>query len=188
MEYKDKYAKNLNSQYHPSGQLLIFFTGHGEIENKIGYFLPKDVQKDRLHRTAIQYPIYQKLIDEINCNHILVVIDACYSGTFDEAVANRSGGDGFKRPNELSVREKILNDHFKYTTRQYLTSGAKVETPDKSNFTKGVLEALRTHQSPEKLFSVRELYGTYLEKIQPKPLIGSFGKDEAGSSFLFLMK
>lgn len=188
LEYKTKYEQNQNNQYHPSGQLLIFFTGHGEIENKIGYFLPKDVQKDRLHRTAIQYPIYQKLIDEINCNHILVVIDACFSGTFDEEVATRSGDDKFKRPNELSVREKVLIDHFKYTTRLYLTSGAKVETPDKSNFTKGILQALRTHQSPEKLFSARELYGTYLEKIQPKPLIGTFGKDQAGSSFLFLMK
>lgn len=187
-EYKDRFERNLNNQYHPSGQMLVFFSGHGSIENKIGYFLPKDVQTDRLHRTAIQYPIYQKLIDEINCNHILVIIDACFSGTFDESIASKSGGEGHKRPGELSTRQKVLNEHFKYQTRQYLTSGAKVETPDKSNFVKGILEALRTHQSPEKLFSAQEMYGSYLEKVLPKPLFGEFGKNERGSSFLFLMK
>ena len=46
------------------------------------------------------------IINDIGCNHILTVIDACYSGSF---LKYRSGGD--ERPGKLSDREKLINDN-----------------------------------------------------------------------------
>lgn len=181
-EYTNNFNNNTDNLYHASGQLLIYFTGHGERE----YFLPSDANPSALYRTAFSYNDGRNSIDDINCHHILVAIDACYSGNFrpEKFKSGREWG----RPDELSEKEKVLNDHIKYKTRRYLTSSKDEKTPDKSDFAKGILMALRQKKHKNGILRADQIYSNYLNNLRPKPLFDTFGKDEAGSSFLFIEK
>ena len=185
-EYRDKFAKNANGQYPSSGQLLIFFTGHGEEANRNGYFLPADAEPERLFQTGFAYSIWRPFIDELPCKHIMVAIDACYSGLFDPAWYSKATGSMGKRPGELSESEQLITEHDKYTTRWFLTSGTDVKTPDQSRFVSKFLEGLRSWGGDDAILTSSELW-TYIERARPRPHQDEFGKNEGGSSFLFVL-
>jgi Caspase domain len=183
----EEYSKKFETKdFDPEGQLLIFFSGHGEFSDGNGFFLPSDARPDDLEATAIAYPIWRTRIDQMACKHILIVIDACFSGAFDATVAMRGGPS--KRPGELTDAEKFYQEHLARTTRLYMTSGGKEKTPDKSGFSKKLLEGLRTADTPNNLLTAGQLFESYVKQIRPVPLFGEFGKDEAGSSFVFVKR
>lgn len=173
--------KYKNGVYHPEEQLLLFFTGHGAKKGNLGYFLPADADPDifKLNTTALAYSIWRNDISAINCKHILVAIDACFSGMFDPDYGSRSMG---KRYNEVSDEEKIILNHKNFKTRKFLTSGTDVKTPDDSRFVYYFLEGLRINRG---LMTVNKLF-THLEKARPSPLIGKFEQDDPTSNFLFV--
>ena len=184
-EYRDYFARNSGGRYPSDGQLLIFFSGHGTRSFKNGYFMPADGDPGIPHRTGLAYNIWRPIIDAINCQHIMVAIDACYSITFDPNWESRPDRE-FRRPGELSESEKVLYNHRQYKARVFFTSdGKEDQTPDKSSFAKKFLEGLRTHPSPNGYMTSSELFAGYVEKAFPTPGGGEFGSDEAGSSFLF---
>jgi hypothetical protein len=117
-----------------------------------------------------------------------VVIDACYSGTFDQQIAMRSSKPRFQRPNELSDIERFYQDFETRTSRLYLASGAKEKTPDRSVFAKRILEGLRVAAPYKGLLSLGQLYEAHLRHAQPLPIMGEFGENEAGSNFLFFQE
>ena len=180
--YKEQYRKG---RYASSGQLFIFFSGHGVKQGNNGYFMPKDGDPDRPHRTAIEYDYWRSKIDEINCKHILVAIDACHSATFDPNWKNRSG---FARPGEQNADRVIINFDA-YKARLFFTSDAVGdETPDRSTFARQFLTGLRNKIFGIDYMTSDELYGSYLKKAAPLAGGGSFGTDEPGSTFLFFQK
>lgn len=180
--YQKQFA---SGRFAPDGQLLIFFTGHGVSENKNGFFLAKDSDPDKLHRTAFLYEYWRPFLNTIDCKHILVAIDACFSGTFDPSWWNKSSGR-FGRPGELSEGERLLAEHDKYKTRMFFTSATEVESPDDSKFAKKFLEGLRGRGGRDGMLTSTELF-TYLEQANPKPHSGDFGDYDPGSSFLFIL-
>ncbi|MCB0599238.1 MAG: SUMF1/EgtB/PvdO family nonheme iron enzyme [Lewinellaceae bacterium] len=181
-EYKHKFAQG---EHTPAGQLMVYFSGHGgeERENKNGYFLPVDADPDRLYSTAVLYSYWRPFINNINCEHILVAIDACFSGTFDPGWYNRART--FERPQEWTDVQRMVEAHKKYKTRLFLTSATDVETPDKSKFAKKFLEGLRGHGGKDGILTYSELLAL-LDTASPRPHNGEFGDDEAGSNFLFV--
>ncbi|MCB9035483.1 MAG: caspase family protein [Lewinellaceae bacterium] len=189
--YRDQFE---NGSFDREGQLFIFLTGHGifDIETDNGFFIPADGDPDDLQATALPYYYWRPFIDKMKCKHVLVVIDACYSGTFDRRIVMKSGnGDtkpNFNRPRELSDTERLLANQKKRISRLYLTSSAIEKTPDKSGFTKQFLEALEDGSFRGDIFTVAEVYALYLEKVSPTPLFGAFGKDDPGSNFIFFHK
>ena len=168
------------------GQLLLFFSGHGEYREAFnnGYWVPADGNSNDLAATTLLYSEWRPFIDNINCKHILVVIDACFSGTFDPKIAMR-GGDRFGRPNEPGDAERLLQEHQQRKARLYLASGAKEKTPDKSDFAKRLLTGLRKGPDRYGLLSIDEIFVDQIKMARPIPVFGAFGADEAGSSFLF---
>jgi hypothetical protein len=79
-DYQRRYA---NGGLPRNGQLFIFFSGHGVKDYGNGYFLPSDTDPDQVIRTGLAYNIWRPFINDINCKHILVAVDACFSVTFD---------------------------------------------------------------------------------------------------------
>ena len=179
--YKDQYEKGY---YAKNGQLLIFFTGHGDRKGNNGYFMPKDALPSRPHVSAIEYDYWRDEINRIDCQHILVVIDACHSLTFDPSWENKTDRR-FLRKGERYA-DKILLNHQSYRARLYFTSDAKGdETPDRSSFAQEFLLGLRTYESSTHYLTSSELFGSYLKKASPTPGGGDFGSDDPGSTFLF---
>jgi formylglycine-generating enzyme required for sulfatase activity len=184
-DYTKRFEHNLNGQYPANGQLFIFFSGHGTEQHGNGYFLPSDADQNDLRITGLEYSYLRNLINSINCQHILVAVDACYSAYFDENFKKRSDFQ-FNRPGERVENEKILANHEAFKARVFFTSDAVGEmTPDKSGFAKKLLEGLRTFNLLSGFMTSSELFASYVQKASPTPNGGEFGDDEAASSYLF---
>lgn len=179
--YRQRYA---DGTYASSGQLLIFFSGHGIQAGRNGYFMAQNSDPERPQFTGMEYNFYRDKIDQINCQHILVAIDACHSATFDPNFSFRNDRR-FRRKGEENF-DRILGYHDSYKARVFWTSdGVGEQTPDQSNFAYYFLEGLRTHQSTTPYLRSSVLFSSYLEKAAPKPGGGRFGQDEPSACFLF---
>ncbi|MBK8194291.1 MAG: SUMF1/EgtB/PvdO family nonheme iron enzyme [Lewinellaceae bacterium] len=131
--------------YADDGQLFVFFTGHGYLSTaKEGFFVPKDGKNDVSQRSYLAHNRVAYLINNIPCKHILLGIDACYSGSFMRTIQQK--GDIGKRPGETStaVKERFIQDMLQYKSRLVITSGGEEPTNDKSQFARQILAALRS--------------------------------------------
>lgn len=185
-EYQSFYAKNPQGRYPSTGQLLIYFTGHGIAEDNNGYFVPTDGKVKKLYSTAFAYEIWRPFINRIDCRHILLAIDACYSVTFDPDWYNRKmGADNFTRPGELSEGDKLLLTNETDKSRIVFTSdGSEDKVPERSNFARKFLEGLQKGPRQDGILTSEGLAG-YLRFAAPKPRLTEFGDDQKGS-FLFV--
>lgn len=186
----DKIEAYRKKTYVKDAQLLIFFSGHGEFneDSKQGYFVPKNGQKnDTYGDSYIEYEGLKRRISSLPCEHILLALDACYSGTADESIAMR--GEPGKRPGASAdaEQERYIAGALQYRSRIMLTSGSKVRTPDKSQFVAKFLEALRARGGQDGLLNSPELLG-YLTTALPKPVATQFGDHAPGGEFLFVLE
>ena len=193
----NEYARK---QYNDNDQLLIFFAGHGYYEERnnigMGYLVAGDTlppDADRGKSSYISHGDLRERIENIGCEHIFLMIDACFSGTFDPLVAqfNRARG-GNKISNNTSKRE-FIKQTLAYKTRWYLTSGGKEYVSDgppnqHSPFTRRVLDALRSTGGGRHGILTLEDIGRYVERATPQPRAGEFGTNAPGSNFLFIRK
>jgi formylglycine-generating enzyme required for sulfatase activity len=178
-------------QLAPDAQLFIFFSGHGTFRelNKKGYFIPY-----LKPGTKPDFPAYLDLTDignmasAIPCNHTLLAIDACYSGTLDAEIAFR--GEQFKRPGTggMAERERIVSQQLRNPSRLLLTSGGKERTPDgttNSPFSSAILKGLRNaYTFGDGLLTYADLLAQ-MDRVSPKPHIGELPGHEAGG-FVFI--
>ncbi|HNE27899.1 MAG TPA: SUMF1/EgtB/PvdO family nonheme iron enzyme [Saprospiraceae bacterium] len=187
-EYRRLFAQNPEGRYPSTGQLLIYFSGHGFAENNNGFFIPSDGQSDKLYRTAFPYNVWREYIDRMDCRHVMVVIDACYSVTFDPDWYNRKMDPGdFRRPGELSEGDRLLlNNELDKCRIVFSSDGSEDKVPERSNFARKMLEGLRTGPRQDGMLTSEGLAG-YLRFASPKPRLSTFGSDENGS-FLFVQK
>ncbi|MCF0051614.1 caspase family protein [Dyadobacter sp. LJ53] len=112
--------------------LLIFFSGHGEWDEKIGqgYWLLKDAEYKN-QATWISNSTVKDYIRGINSRHTLLVTDACFGGS----ISSKSADD--------TAEKKI----YKLPSRIAITSGNLEQVPDNSVFMKYFLERLRENES-----------------------------------------
>ena len=190
----NQYARK---QYNKNDQLLIFFAGHGYYDEKnntgIGYLvasntLPPDADRDK--SSYISHGDFHKRIENIGCEHIFLMVDACFSGAFDVPIDqfNRERGkEGI--PDDISGSE-FIKQTLAYKTRWYLTSGGKEYLsggpPNQySPFARQVLEALRSNSGHDGILTLDDIC-RYAEKVTPQPRVGEFGTNALGSNFLFI--
>jgi hypothetical protein len=112
--------------------LLIFFSGHGEWDERIGqgYWLLKDAEYKN-QATWISNSTVKDYIRGINSRHTLLVTDACFGGS----ISSKSSDD--------TAEMKI----YKLPSRIAITSGNLEKVPDNSIFMKYFLERLRENQN-----------------------------------------
>ncbi|PLX19420.1 MAG: hypothetical protein C0597_05215 [Marinilabiliales bacterium] len=184
-----EYAK---LEYSPNDNLLIFFAGHGIYDEvfKEGYVISRDSKSDDVAKTSyLSHSNLRTMINNIPCDHVFLVMDVCFGGTFDPLVASKSRGS--------DLYAEVTNEEFiarkkKYKTRLYLTSGGKEYVPDgrpghHSPFARKFLEALRNYGGHDGILTVNEII-QYVEKVEPQPRFGEFGDNEPGSDFILLVK
>ncbi len=175
----------------PNDQLFIFIAGHGKFDALIkdGYLVCKDSKKvDETHESYLPFSYLRTAIDNNPSRHVFLVMDACFGGTFDQAIAKR-GEDDDNMYSEITQNEYI-NKKLKYKTRLYLTSGAKEYVPDgragkHSPFASKLIEALRGYGGNSKVLTSQQVFW-YVERVRPEPRFGTFGDNEPGSEFVFV--
>ena len=184
-----EYAK---LDYGPNDNLLIFFAGHGIYDEvfKEGYVISRDSKSDDVAKTSyLSHSNLRTMINNVPCNHILLVMDVCFGGTFDPIIASK--GRAADMYTEVT-NEEFIQRKKKYKTRLYLTSGGKEYVPDgrpghHSPFARKFLEALRNYGGNDGILTVNEII-QYVEKVEPQPRFGEFGDNEPGSDFILLTK
>ncbi len=186
-----EYAKR---KYNENDQLFIFFAGHGIYDNvlKEGHLVCKNSVKSdsTLYKSYISYSQLRNIINNLPVNHILLVIDACYGGTFDPVVSEiNTRGEEY---NFEINRDEFIYRKLKLKPRRYITSGGKEYVSDgipghHSPFARQFLEALYSDGGS---FGVLDLTGiyTYLEKLSTSPQANEFGDNQPGSDFIFVVK
>ena len=175
--------------YKPQDQLFIFFAGHGQYDDTFGegFVVATDSKKnDPGKNSYISHNRLRSNIDNIKCEHIMLVMDVCFGGTFDPVLASTRN-----LYDEIDNKEFIVKK-LSTRTRKFLTSGSKEYVSDgtpgsHSPFTVRFLEALKTSGGDDRLLTFSEI-NVYMQKLQTTPRFGSFGSDQAGSEFLFIAK
>ena len=179
--------------FEEDAQLFVFVSGHGIFSESFssGYFVPNDGKmEDPFFESLIQLNILGNAVSSIPCPHILLAIDACYSGTIDEEIAFKGTEPVFRRPNETdrSRSLRMIEKQLSKQSRFILTSGGKERTPDgedHSPFAKGILTALRESNSLGNGLLSFTLLLSYMEKVSPLPHHGTLPGHEGGG-FIFI--
>jgi hypothetical protein len=177
-------------KYKPQDQLFVFFAGHGQYDEVFGegfVVARNSIANDPSKNTYISHNRLRSIIDNIPCEHVALVMDVCFGGTFDPVLA----------ANRSAVYEDIDHKEFiakklSMKTRKFLTSGSKEYVSDgiagkHSPFAVRLLEALKTNGGEDGLLTFMEI-NLSMQKLQTTPRYGSFGNDEAASEFLFISR
>jgi hypothetical protein len=178
-------------KYRPQDQLLIFIAGHGQFDESFGegYLVTKgSIRDDPAKTTYIAHSTLRTYINNIPCDHILLVMDVCFSGTFDPVIAASRGDDVYSEINDSELLVRKLSK----VTRRYLTSGGKEYVSDgipgkHSPFAQRFLEVLRSRGGEDRIVTLTEMYPT-MQRLKTLPRTGEFGKNEKDSDFVFVVK
>jgi hypothetical protein len=179
--------------YLPDDQLFVFIAGHGKFDPLIkdGYLVAKDSKNsDENSESYISFSDLRTRIDNNPCRHIFLTMDACFGGTFDQAIAKRGADEDEETNFNLSVQQDLIKRKLQYKTRIYLTSGGKEYVSDgrpgkHSPFATRFLEALRSGGGRMRVLTT-SLINNYVEAGKQVPHYGTFGDNEPGSEFVFV--
>lgn len=179
--------------YLPDDQLFIFIAGHGKFDPiiKDGYLVTRDSKaKDLNLESYISFSDLRTRIDNNPCRHIFLTMDACFGGTFDQAIAKRGADDDDYYGFNVEVQQDLIKRKLQYKSRIYLTSGGKEYVSDgrpgrHSPFAAGFLEALRSGGGRMRVLTTSMIY-SFVEASKQVPRYGTFGDNEPGSEFIFV--
>ena len=178
-------------KYGDEDQLFVFIAGHGYFHDvtKQGYLVAKNSKlpdDDPAKTTLLLHSYIREVVDNIQCKHILLMMDVCFGGTIDRSIAMR-GNESSTNATPLEFIEQKMQ----YKTRLYITSADKQYVADgeaghNSPFADKVLRALRTYGGEEGFVDVHKMM-THMYGIKPQPILGKLSSgDEPGSDFFFI--
>ena len=171
---------DLAQKVTPEDNLLIFYAGHGwwdEVANN-GYWLPADADS-HVKTNWFRNSALVDYLKEINSRHTLLITDACF------------GGSIFKTRSAFPAREKAYEKLYDLPSRKAMTSGTLTEVPDRSSFTRFLVERLNENQetyiSSEQLFSSFRI--AVINNSDAVPQFGEIGNvGDQGGDFIFIRK
>ena len=190
-EIDDLLIRWQNRTFAKDDQLFIFFTGHGYFreENLKGYLVPSDGEGTN-YRTFFDLTDIGGMVSNIPCKHILLAIDACFSGTIDQEIAYK-GKPTFRRPGATPQvnLNNFVQKQLEFPTRFVITSGGKERTPDgddHSPFANAIINGLRNAYKNENILAYQELL-LRLSFVNPTPYHGKLIGHKNGG-FVFVSK
>ncbi len=148
--------------------LLIFYAGHGDTtidkKGKIdGYLVPSSAKKALTSYYITSEDIFKALLRS-NAKHILILLDACYSGIFTRKTSPEV-------PNDIKKQYEL-------ESRKVMSSGNIEEVPDNSEFIYHLTEYLKKN-TQEKYVSAKDLWEDVSKKVK-STLAQYAALDEAG--------
>ncbi len=162
-------------------QLLIFYAGHGLWDDRLsqGFWLPADATMNSKAQWLSNSTI-RDYIGGIKAKHILLITDACFSGSI------------FKERG-VDTNSKAILEMYKLQSRKAMTSGALKTVPDKSVFISYLIKRLVNNQqsflSSEELFQSFKIAVINNSANGQVPQYGPIGQvGDEGGDFIFLRR
>lgn len=126
-------------QVEESDRVLFYFAGHGIAEKAeerkdknvkpAGYLMPQDSQDNEKSTWLSMQKLHDALTD-LNCRHLLMILDCCFAGGIRWAALKRNSG-GFGR----KMYQQSYDRFIKFPAQQVITSAAHdEEAQDTSRF------------------------------------------------------
>lgn len=151
----------LRQQLTENDNLLIYFAGHGQKEDREGFWLPVDADKPPHKYTWISdYEIAVNTAwQDMRARHVLIVADSCFSGSL-----RNTGLVSAPQPTVAAGRPTtIIELKSSSISRKFLTSGGDEPVLDKgrgnhSVFAAAFIDFLKNYNKPEPL-SADTIYG-----------------------------
>lgn len=195
----------LYNELDSSDQLLIYFAGHGDLEKNLlddGFLVCTDSRPttfDPYRNTYISFSKLKKMINKIASKQILVLMDICFGGAFDDNLLGDKTRD-FKGPDGLNLQlSKRLSEWSKFSTRIVLSSvgdkpaldGAGIHSP----FANFLLQTLQTrgentggYLTASDIFSFidQQSRSSSGEASKVQPYKGGFGRNSGQGEFVFI--
>ena len=178
----EKTFKELLDKINPEDSLIIFYSGHGEKDNKDLFYWV--TQKGEQNVSSSWY-LSSKIFNEVKklfIAHVALVVNCCYSGIM--------------HTQEINANKSFIQD--KDNSRILLTGGRldqsvddSSENSDNSPFTEGLLKYLYdNNDEPKRSLSnsrsvIDALFGE--NKTHQKPTLSHFGGHQGGD-FYFILK
>ena len=142
-DIKDEIAR-WNARVRPNDQVLYFFSTHGYYDaiGDEGFLVPYNgKRRDTYGDTWLSYAELGRRVTKCQSKHVLLALDACYSGAFGDRFKGEPGGTPWEA--DADCADQVENA-LAYPTRRYFTSGSKNQrTPARSLFARRWLTALR---------------------------------------------
>ncbi|MBI5217537.1 MAG: caspase family protein [Bacteroidia bacterium] len=180
-------AKDLLMQSKACDEAVVFYAGHGLLDEKLDYFFATaDVDFNNPSQRGLAYDELENLVDGIPALKKLILIDACHSGEVDKeeveltAIENQVQGEvkfrgfnGLKNKknaiglqNSFELMQEIFSDFRKGTGSVVISSASGIEFAYESGswkngvFTFSLLEGLKSGKADangDKKVTVSEL-------------------------------
>ncbi len=171
---------DLSTRLTSDDNLLVFYAGHGwwDEDANIGYWLPSDAHKTSKARW-VRNSTVQDYLKEIKAKHMLLVTDACFSGSIFTARSLNRG---------TSMAVKKLYD---LPSRKAMTSGSLTEVPDESVFVRYFIDRLNTNEEP--FLSAEQLFSSFrIAVINNSEALPQYGViknvGDEGGDFIFILR
>ncbi|MCK4749279.1 MAG: hypothetical protein KAT15_19635, partial [Bacteroidales bacterium] len=118
-------------------------------------------------------------LKEINSKHTLLITDACF------------GGSIFRTRAAFPSRERAYEKLYDLPSRKAMTSGTLTEVPDRSSFTRFLVE--RLNENTDTYISSEQLYSSFriavINNSDAVPQYGEIGNvGDQGGDFIFIRK
>ena len=115
-------------QVEPSDRVLFYFAGHGFAEEAqdseegkpAGYFMPQNAEDGNRNTWLSMQELY-KVFTELDCHHLLMILDCCFAGRISWA------GKGRNAARSRKLYQQSYDRFIKYQTQQIITSAAHDE-------------------------------------------------------------
>ncbi len=181
--------RDLSKKVKPEDSLLIFYAGHGHIDNitKKGSWIPVESGTDDPSAWISNQDVKDYLnIDAIKAKHVLLVSDSCFSGDFFRGT----------RGALPQVTDAVIKKAYQRSSRQAITSGGLEPVSDagfggNSVFSHFLVTALKNNTNPYLIPS--ELFPAIksgvAQNAEQFPQLGSLygvGGQDGGELVLFL--
>lgn len=170
----------LSRKLTENDNLLVFYAGHGwwDAEANIGYWLPSDADKNSKARW-VRNSTVQDYLKEIKAKHMLLVTDACFSGSIFNARSFNT---------ETSIAIKTL---YGLPSRKAMTSGSLTEVPDESIFVKYFID--RLNKNEEQFMPAEQLFSSFrIAVINNSEVLPQYGViknvGDEGGDFIFILR
>jgi tetratricopeptide (TPR) repeat protein len=168
----------------PDDNLLIFFAGHGFFDKDadMGYWWPSTASHKHTKGWLSNSDVRDHM-RRIHAKHILVISDACFSGSI---LTTRDGV-------QFGQATRAIKEWYGSKSRTALTSGAMQKVPDKSAFLMYLVRKLETNT--EQFLTCQKLYGQMRDLVvensptQQRPQYAPVREcEDEGGDFVFIRK
>ncbi len=190
LEYQEK------KKFEPNDQLLIFFAGHGTYKPKpddMGYIIAHDSPQNGVPiRIYLSFSDLAKMVNGIDCQHILLVLDVCQGGYFGQV--GKRGGEETGSDYRKITADELISKVIGRKSRKYITSAGMEYASDGSRrnspFAYRFLEILRKDvlKDGNGLLTFDEIAAGIKNIAGQTPFSGEFLDNEPGSDFFFRVK